>query len=366
MIIIKNHKNNNVFITKLIKINKSIKKSLTFNVRLYIIIFNKNKWRRFMNSKFQDNLRKLAKQYTQQLIADKTGFSQSSINNYVTKRSEPSIQFLIALKNAFGISVDDFLFSDFLVNERKVYDRYLGNYLIYYYNNDSYKGEVHTNLKNTLNYGVLSIYKNKELDKSVQVKAVFTKDRVEAVRLLKNLNADKAKTSAIYKEVGSAYSGEISTSDQSIFIDLFNKENGDKSFIILNNPPSQQEYIGGVGTANSIARGREHNPCIQFIIVSKKLIDVPDGELYDLLKFDDFSVNMDFAIKDIIDLFKRLYAEKNEISIELNENQKQAIVRNKLEYHFNEILEANVFRFAKISNKEDDTIYKLIREGLDV
>ena len=63
-----------------------------------------------MNSMYQDNLKKLTKQYTQQYIADKTGFSQSSINNYLTKNSEPSIQFLIALKDAFGISVDDFLF----------------------------------------------------------------------------------------------------------------------------------------------------------------------------------------------------------------------------------------------------------------
>ena len=319
-----------------------------------------------MNSMFQDNLKKLTKQYTQKYIADKTGFSQSSINNYLTKNSEPSIQFLIALKDAFGISVDDFLFADFDVHERKSYDKYIGNYLIYYYNNDSYKGEVHNNLKSTLKYGVLSIYKYREFDKLVQVKAVFTKDRSEAVKLLKILNANQFKIFSIYKEMKNVYNGSISTSEQSIFVDLSNKENEDKSFIILNKPPTQQNYIGGVGTVNSIARGREHNPCIQFVIVSKKLLDVTDGELYNLLKFNDFSVNMDFAIKDIIDLFKRLYVEKNEISIELTDNQKQAIVRNKLEYHFNEILEANAFRFAKVSNKEDDAIYQLIREGIDV
>lgn len=319
-----------------------------------------------MKSKFQENLRKLTKQYTQQIIADKTGFSQSSINNYLTKNSEPSIQFLISLKDAFGINVDDFLFADFEIGERDSYDRYLGNYLIYYYNNNSYKGEVHTNIKNTLKYGVLSIFKENDFDKSVQLNAIFTKDRTEAVKFLKNLNANPKTINKLYQEIGNVYSGSISCSTQSIFIELENKENSDKSYFILNNPPTQQDYIGGVGTVNSIARGREHNPCIQFAIISKKLIDVPDGELYDLLKFDDFSINMDYAIKDIIDLFKRLYAEKNEISIELTENQKQAIVRNKLEYHFNEILEANAFRFAKISNKEDDEIFKLIREGIDV
>ena len=319
-----------------------------------------------MNSMFQENLKKLAKKYTQKYIADRTGFSQSSINNYLTKASEPSIQFLIALKNGFGISVDDFLFSSFQIDESGNCDKYVGNYLIYYYNNDSYKGEVHTNLKNTLNYGVLSIHKEKMFDRNVKVNAIFTKERIDAVKLLKKLNTCGDKVFQVFQENGNFYDGNISVSEQSIFIDLANKGNGDKSFIILNNPPSKQDYVGGVGTANSIARGREHNPCIQYIIISKKLIDVPDGELYNLLKFDDFTVNMDFAIKDIIDLFKRLYAEKNEISIELTDNQKQAIVRNKLEYHFNEILEANVFRFAKVSNKEDDTIYKLIREGIDV
>ena len=317
-----------------------------------------------MNSMFQENLNKLAKQYTQKYIADKTGFSQSSINNYLSKTSEPSIQFLIALKDAFGISVDDFLFSNFEVSETISYDRFIGHYFIYYYNNNSYKGEVHKNLFNTLNYGVLSIYKEKELDKSVKVNAIFTKERTDAIKLLKELKST-TKIYNIYKDTDS-YIGEISTNEQSIFIGLSNKNKGDESFIVLNNPPTKQEYIGGIGTVNSIARGREHNPCVQFIILSKKLIDVPDGELYDILKFDDYTVDMEDAIKDIIELFKRLYVEKNEISIELTDNQKQAIVRNKLEYHFNEILEANTFRFAKVSNKEDDAIYKLIKEGIDV
>ncbi len=314
---------------------------------------------------FQINLNKLTKQYTQKYIAEKTGFSQSSINNYLTKFSEPSIQFLVALKDAFGISVDDFLFSDFKVEEQISCERFVGNYLIYYYNNDSYKGEVHINLKNTLNYGVLSIYESKEFEKSIQVNAVFTKERTDAIKLLKKLNSS-SEVAKIYQEIDNVYVGTFSQNTQSIFIDISNKNKGDESFIILNNPPTKQNYIGGIGTVNSIARGREHNPCVQYIILSKKLIDVTDGELYNILKFDDYSVNMDFMIKDIIELFKRIYAEKNEISIGLTDNQKQAIVRNKLEYHFNEILEANVFRFAKISNKEDDEIYKLIKEGIDV
>ena len=320
-----------------------------------------------MKSMFQENLKKLAEQYTQKYIAEKTGFSQSSINNYLTKSSEPSIQFLVALKNAFAIDVNEFLFSNYSISEEISYERFLGNYIMYYYNNDSYKGEVHSNLKNTLNYGVLSVFKEGDLGRVI-AKATVLEDRAKATKFLERCNrAENAEVlDKVYEEQEYVYFGKISASDQSIFIELKNIEKKDQAYIILNNPPSKSPYKGGVAAVNSIARGREHNPCIQFMILSKKLLDVPDGELYESLKFDKFNVNMDDNIKDIIELFKRLYVEKNELSTDLTETQKQAIIRNKLEYHFNEILEANVFRFAKVSNREDDRVYRLIREGVDV
>ena len=318
-------------------------------------------------SNFQKNLKILSNKYTQKYIADCTGFSQSSINNYLTKNSEPSIQFLIALKNAFGICLDDFLFSDIDIITEVSYDRFIGNYIVYYYNNNSYKGEVHVNLSNTLNYGVISVLKEKDLDKNVVVYGTFVKSKTEATKILKELNnSSNDKLLSIYEQTNNVYKGGITTNEQTIFIDLSNSSNGDQSFIILNNPPTKNKYVGGVGTVNSVARGREHNPCVQFIIMSQKLIDKPDGEIYECLKFDDFSVNLDFAVKELVDLFKRLYSENNEIAISLSENQKNAIIQNKLEYHFNEILQANMFRFAKISNKEDDKIFKLIKEGIDV
>ena len=315
--------------------------------------------------KFQENLKNLAKQYTQRYIADKTGFSQSSINNYLSGISEPSMQFLVALKEAFGISIDGFLFTDFKNHNNGSYDKFIGNYMVYYYNNNSYKGEVHTNLKNTLNYGVISVLKEKELDKHVSVYATFVQGRVEATKLLKELNAvkDSNKIIEILNKSKYLYRGNIFASEQTISIELKDKENGDFSYILLNNPPSKSEYIGGIGTVNSVSKGREHNPCVQYIIISKKIIEKPDGDLYNCLKLDDYMVKLDDAIDDTISLFKRLYVEKNEISLDLPENQKRAIVQNKLEYHFYDILESNAFRFAKVSNKEDDAVFKLIREA---
>lgn len=321
-----------------------------------------------MNNNFQNNLKKLAGRFSQKYIAEKTGFSQSSINNYLTKNSEPSIQFLVALKDAFGICVDDFLFSDYVSESAVSYDQYLGNYIVYYYNNDYYKGEVHRNLKNTLNYGVISIAKRSEATSDVVVLGTFMKDRASATKMLKKCNVAKSSTAIeeIMMQGGNIYRGNITVNTQNIFLELGNDENLDQTYIVLNNPPSKANYIGGVGTVNSISRGREHNPCVQFIILSKKLLDVPDGEIYKCLQFDDYNANLEDATKDVINMFKRLYLDNNEISAELDENQKQAIIKNKLEYHFEQILEANSFRFAKISNREDDSIYKLIKESVNV
>ena len=320
-----------------------------------------------MSNKFQDNLKILAKQYTQRYIADKTGFSQSSINNYLAGTSEPSIQFLVALKEAFGISIDGFLFSNFENKQNVSYEKFIGNYIVYYYNNSSYKGEVHTNLKNTLNYGVISVLQDKELDNRVSVYATFVQGRVEATRLLKELNSvnDVNSIVSILSQTKYLYKGTLLANEQTIAIELRDKENGDFSYILFNNPPTSSEYLGGIGTVNSMSKGREHNPCVQYMIISKKVIEKPDGELYNCLKLDDYMVKLDDAIDDIVALFKRLYVDKNEISVDLSENQKIAIIQNKLEYHFYDILDANAFRFAKVSNKEDDAVFKLIREAGD-
>ncbi|MBE7075251.1 MAG: helix-turn-helix transcriptional regulator [Clostridiales bacterium] len=316
---------------------------------------------------FSSNLKQLTDKYSQKYVAAKTGFSQSSINNYISKTSEPSIQFLIALKQAFGISVDDFLFKEYqeeVVDNKNVY---VGNYLIYYYNNASYKGEIHSNIKNTLSYGVVSIVPESETSSNVVVYALMLKERSDAVKLLKKVNTlSNADLLIMYKDNINSYVGEIHTNPYNIFISLENKNKDDEAFLILNNPQLKNEYLGGLGTINSVSRGREHNPCVQYVILSRKLIDKPDGELYNILSLDCVDIDFDTQVNDLVPLFKRLYMENNELSNVLNDEQKASIIENKLKYLFNEIIDANMFRIGKISNHDDDTVYRLLKEGIDV
>ena len=259
-----------------------------------------------MDNMFKSNLKNLADKYTQRLIAEKTGFSQASINNYLTKDSEPSIQFLIAINRAFGISTDDFLFSNYQESIREDKSKFIGNYIVYYYNNSSYKGEIHTNLKNTLNYGVISVVNRNSIDKDVVVYGTFFKERSSAVSLLEQ--SDKCTSfeeyEKLYSKIENYYEGEINSNQNNIFISFTNKSKDDKVNFIFNNPPSGNYYIGGLGTVNSVSRGREHNPCIQFAIISRRLIDKPDGEIYNSLCLDYAEVNFNTPVSELILLFR--------------------------------------------------------------
>lgn len=315
-----------------------------------------------MVNNFSMNLLKLASKYTQKQIAEKTGFSQSSINNYISKASEPSIQFLIALKEAYGFSADDFLFSNIEEKENNAAcDRFLGHYMVYFYDNSAYRGEIHNNLKTTLNYGVISIMKQ---NNSYVAYSTFTKHRVLMTNLFNELkkteNVEEVKE--LHSKVSDLYEGDIHANDQNFFIHLESKEVKDECFIVFNNPPTKSSYIGGLGTINSISRGREKNPCLQYLIVSRNILDKPDGEIYNMLCLDKPDIDFTISISELTSLFKRLYMSKNDMSSNLSEAQKENIIENTLKNQFQQIMEANMFRFAKISNKEDDKIYKLIKE----
>ena len=312
---------------------------------------------------FQSNLRVLANNYTQKYIAEKTGFSQSSINNYLTKNSEPSIQFLIALNSAFNISIDDFLFGDISKSEvdDTVYDKYLGNYLVYYFNNSYYKGEVHNNYKNTLSYGVISVVRE---NLKIKVYAEFTKERKDAINILKKLNSfDDIGVISYYKKQENIYKGYINVNEENIFINISNFKINDSALFVFNNPPSVKKYLGGLGTVNSISRGREHVPCVQYILLSQTALSLTDGEIYNLLSLEVPDLNIKNELNELVELIKTLYIAPTKTG--LNEHQQKRILEDSITNIISSQIDANMFRFAKVTNMEDDNYYRILKESSD-
>ena len=316
---------------------------------------------------FVQNLRALSEIHSQKKIAEETGVSPASINNYLNKNSDPSASFLLKLKHAYNISIDEFLTSQVVLEEKKETlrenNRFVGEYALYYYDTNVYKGRVHRST-NILRYGILSVFNQSKDESGQKVYACFfdsRKDMEETFKYLSTLTDEKKKI-AFYSEQEMKYTGVLETSAAQVFVLLKNKTDEDHCLIILNNPPSNNKYIGGLGTVNSVARGREKMPCVQYIIVSEKLFKIPDGELYQRLSLGISEVNVQNETNQLITLFKNLYIEDQNNPNGLNDFQKQRIIGDSLEHMLEDMIDANMFRFAKVSNNEDDRFFRMIRD----
>ena len=320
---------------------------------------------------FNKNLKFIMQKHglTQKELSEKTGISTGTINNYVTKSCEPSVNFLLSLKNMYGINLDDFFTKELSkeiqikpkneLNMEKI-NRYLGSYIMYFYNSSEYKGKVSAYSKNTLKYGVISLVYEEKINK-IKAIANFIKSRDMAEELKAKLDEKETalEKEQLHSSVDQLYYGNLEMSDLQLFIYLKSEELNDQSLIIFNNPPSNKKYIGGLGTANSISRGREHMPCIQYILLSRNILKIPDGEIYNLLALGISDVNVETETEQLIALFKNLYVNVD-LKDDLNEFQKKKIVENSLTATLSELIDANTFRFAKVSNMEDDDYYRII------
>ncbi len=317
---------------------------------------------------FLNNLKCLTEVYSQKDVAQKTGFSASSINNYLSGKSQPSASFLIKLKNAYNVDIDQFLTSkmdkDNFTSSNLNYGKFFGNYIVYYYNSSAYKGKVGSYNYDILTFGLISVINDKDISSSKGTLAggLFMLTRMDAEKYLKTLdsfNGDTEKIKSFYSSFPNSYFGNLQQNATQVFISL--KNNNDQCLIILNNPPSSKKYRGGLGTVNSISRGREHVPCVQYILLSNVSFKVPDGEIYNILSLGVSNVNIKNETKELIELIKNLYFNPKPTG--LSEYQQRKIVEDSIENIVQNAVDANLFRFAKVSNMEDDQYYRLIKDA---
>ena len=327
-----------------------------------------------MKNCFSYNLENLIKKnaISQRGLAESLGVSNTAISRYIKGENEPSASVLLNLKEKYNINIDDFLTKKidfFSVSTKSAtisfndnYDeKFIGNYLIYYYNTSSYKGKVNSLAYDTLKYGVLSIYKDAK--RKTVAKMLLFKSRTDAENF--KLKLDKMSGEEIEVELQNkeyVYFGTIDFNFTQIFINITSPKQNDKGLIILNNPPTDKNYIGGLGTINSVSRARELMPCVQFVIISKYVLHKSEGELYSLLSLGITDINVKNETEQLINLFKNLYINTENNEMFLEEYQKVKIVENFLDNIMTDLLEANVFRYAKVSNSEDDDFYRLIKE----
>ncbi len=327
-----------------------------------------------MKNYFSENLENLIvnNNISQRTLAETLGVSNTAISRYLKKENEPSSSLLLCLKEKFDIDIDDFLTKKVEFKNRDIkedisfsekYDeKFIGNYLIYYYNNTFYKGKVDYLAYNTLKYGVLSIFKNREGNTEVGLNLFKSRTEAENYKTgLDSMDFEEIETEFSKPET---YRGTIEFNFTQIFITFSNEIQNDKALLILNNPPTERNYIGGLGTINSVSKGREMAPCVQFVLISKYILKKSEGELYSLLGLKVSDINVKNEAEQLLKLFKNLYLNEDNQSLILEEYQKMNIIENSLENVMRELIDANIFRYAKVSNSEDDDFYRLIKEEI--
>lgn len=323
---------------------------------------------------FSSNLSKLLaiKGINKSGLAKQTEVSLTSINNYLNEVNDPPISFLLALKKQYDINIDDFvtknLTDDYKLKLREKLNfsakKFVGNYILYFYQSSAYKGSGVNPTKDPLKYGVLSVLSVMDYttskSSSMKVLTNFFSNRTEAEEFKETLDllkTDNEKIIKLYKGFERVYKGSLELTNTQAFISLRSNYCQDKVSIILNNPPSRKNYVGGLGTVNSIARGREPAPVIQYIILSRHSFIMTDNEIYGLLSLNVESLDVRNEALKLIEQFKVLYLDSN---IKLEEYQRNYIMQNNIENAIIENIKRNLFRYGKVSNREDDKYYRLI------
>lgn len=337
-----------------------------------------------------NNLKKMLDLHsiTQKDLADLTQTAPATINSYINGKSLPGPEFLLALKNLYDISLDDFLTKsinpeDYLtptevatsaadLKEQRIAEKYLGTYYTYYFDTSHYKGRDANPADEALRYGVLHIYEEKgpaDMKSYSCIAILGIETSREADSIKKQIEAFE-DSEDIVDFIGTNYStamyhGSFDMGDKFVFL---NMEHGDrdKALAIFYKVDSNKKlFRGGLGTINSVSKGREPMPTIQFLGISRDKVLLSAEEIQQALLLHHPNFKVTNEADELISLIKRFYIDDRTSNSELTELQKVVTVRANMERYITDSLKRNHFRYQKASNRDDDEWYHLLKHQTD-
>ena len=335
------------------------------------------------------NLDRLKKKFnvTQKELHDLTGYSEAAICKYCKGTQYPPIDFLFQLKKEYGISIDDFVSREMYellpesdsdndkIRERseiELYRKYCGNFLVYYLDSSNYKGRDNNTPEESLMYGIVNIHEvitnlGKPEFKSFAILGI--ENREEAVRIKEKLDSLATLeniTRFIYSSENKAYQNNIYEGDfefgtNHTYLTL-KHGNVDKAFIVLYRITSnKEEFIGGLGVVSSSSKGRERMPTSQFIGFSRYPLSLSVEEIHHQLLLSYPSLRGEKETKEIIKLFKYYYIDDNDGTDIFSDYQKELIMKVYIEDTMKKIIERNLYRSKKVSERDDSAWYQIIK-----
>lgn len=344
-----------------------------------------------LNEIIMANLKSLITQnnITQKELAKKVGYCEAAVCKYFRGNQYPPLDFLFKLKKLYGISIDDFISRKMIepvedaeeievrrahdILENKLYEKYCGNYIVYYLDTSNYKGRDSYTPAESLVYGVLNIHK---------VETILGKPEFESIAFLGIDNAETAKnlkknldSFSSIEELGrfihetkenntynNIYTGDFEFGANHAYISL-KHENIDRALIVLYRVDTNKPlFNGGLGVINSGSKGREKMPTAQFIALSRYPLNLSPEEIHHNLLLTHPTYKADEEVKNLIAMFKNTYLVNNSSNSVFTDYQKELMLKANLEDSIKRIITRNLDRYAKASQRDDNAWYKIVKE----
>lgn len=165
------------------------------------------------------------------------------------------------------------------------------------------------------------------------------------------------------------YLGDLTLTDQFVYIDVYQNSSRDIVHIILHNKVAhassrRTEYIGGLGTMISSSRGEERMPCSQQLLISRYPLEgLSDEELAQMLYIALPQLDLNEQAEDLITWIKALYVSEGSPNPlqGLSDNQKRLAVEAQLKNAIMAQMRQNAFRYRKISSAHDAQLYRVLK-----
>ena len=330
------------------------------------------------------NLRKLIREngITQKHLAEQLGVAAATMTDYCNGKRVPQATFLVELRKHYGVDLNTFITSDISTRissctpeEESLKDslqntcrKYCGLYYTYYLDTSKFKGRDTLTPAMSLLFGILYIYEDPSIFTGPRYNCAAVlgfSGLAEAdalIRSLREVSSSKEILSRIEKDCSNrAYYGSFEISQEHVFLNM-RHECTDRALAILHRVDNNKtDYSGGIATINSISKGRERMPVVQFFGISRHPVTMSPEEIQHALLLNFPTITVEEEVDEMLRVLRMLYINNDEVRLTFSPEQKKAVIRSTLERAVRKNLERNAFRYAKISEEDDDAWYHCIK-----
>ena len=319
---------------------------------------------------------------TQKRLAQQVGVATATMNDYCAGRRAPQATFFVELRKLYGIDINEFLTSTIRIpasarqtaadslteSLRRVYGKYCGVYYVYYLDTSRFKGRDNLSPAMSLLHGILCIYEEPASVGGLRYSCAAVlgiENQEKADRLMQEFRASDSPVSMLDKIDSSysrtAYYGNFEIGQEHAFLNL-RHAGTDRALAILHRVDSNKDkYLGGIAAINSISKGRERMPVLQFLGISRSPLCISAEDIQHALLLRYPIVDVREEVEEVLRIHRILFIDNDDARNSFTTDQKKAVIQSTVERAVLRNLIRNAFRYAKISEEDDDAWYHLIK-----